>query len=209
MASSPKLTKNNHRPAYVTGLGIGLILVAGVILFRLFSDPIKQEVRYALRNTISGEDRNLNPANTDFSLVIDKIGATAPVVESVDPYDSAIYQRALRDGVAHAKGTALPGEGGNIFLFAHSSADLLTAARYNSVFYLIHHLELGDQISVWYQGGERQYTVSAKRLVSASDTQYLTEQTQRETLTLMTCWPPGTTYKRLIVIAQPFDLDVE
>lgn len=185
-------------------LGFGLILVAGVILFRLFSDPIQQEVRYALRDT-SSTGSSLTPVNTDFGLVIAKIGATAAIVENVDPSNSAIYQRALRDGVAHAKGTALPGEGGNIFLFAHSSADLLTAARYNSVFYLIHHLELGDQISVWYQGREYQYSVSAKHLVSASDTQYLSRQTKNETLTLMTCWPPGTTYKRLIIIADRVD----
>ena len=100
----------------------------------------------------------------------------------------------------------MPGEGGNIFLFAHSSADLLTAERYNSIFYLIHHLESGDKIRVWYEGEEYIYAVTAKHLVSPSDTQYLTKPSKVETLTLMTCWPPGTTYKRLILIAEPVDL---
>jgi LPXTG-site transpeptidase (sortase) family protein len=97
----------------------------------------------------------------------------------------------------------LPGEGGNIFIFAHSSTDILIAARYNSVFYLLHHLESGDLIKLWYQDHEYLYSVTDKLYVSPQDTKYLTATPATETLTLMTCWPPGTSLKRLIVIAKP------
>jgi sortase A len=143
----------------------------------------------------------VSPPNTDFALTIDKIGASSAIIAGVNPYDSAVYQRALRSGIAHAQGTSVPGQGANIFLFAHSSADLLTAERYNSVFYLIHHLEPGDTIKVWHEDKEYRYAVAEKHLVTPDNTQYLTQTGQVETLTLMTCWPPGTTYKRLLITA--------
>lgn len=200
MASRAKNPPTNHGRSLSLGIGIGLLVFGGYILARLFHDPLKQEVRYAVSSAKSAP--SLQPPSTQFALVIDKLGASSVIVEGVDPYNGREYQRALKDGVAHAKGTGLPGQGGNIFLFAHSSADLLTAERYNSVFYLMHHLVPGDPIKVWYQDQEYTYAVSDKRLVSPTDLSYLTSTAPTETLTLMTCWPPGTTLKRLIIIAK-------
>lgn len=200
MASRTKKPKTNPLAFIVKGIGIGLVILSFIILARLFQDPLTHEITYAVSKVKDVEV--LVPPNTDFAIVIDKIGASASIVKSVDPYNSQVYQRALRDGVAHAKGTKLPGEGGNIFLFAHSSADLLTAERYNSVFYLMHHLVVGDVIKVWKDGVEYDYAVTEKLFVSPSDTKYLTLKSTSEQLTLMTCWPPGTTLKRLIVIAK-------
>jgi LPXTG-site transpeptidase (sortase) family protein len=202
MASRAKKSKPNRLASLTTGIAIGLLILSGVIMYRLFHDPLRHEVNYALHQ-IQKSEASLVPPNTDFALTIDRIGASAAIIQDVDPFNSQSYQRALRDGVAHARGTNLPGKGGNIFLFAHSSADLLTAERYNSVFYLMHHLEPGDTIKVWYQGVEHDYTVSEKKMVASVDTQYLTEKSDGEQLTLMTCWPPGTSLKRLIVIAKP------
>ncbi len=56
-------------------------------------------------------------------IIIPKIGAQSGIVSEVDPYNKAEYLKALSGGVAHAKGTALPGELVNIFLFAHSSVE--------------------------------------------------------------------------------------
>jgi sortase A len=200
MASRVKKSKNNRFHSLTVGIGIGLLIMSIYILLRLFRDPLAQEVRYAVRDVKTQE--SLTPPNTDFAIVIDKIGAASNIVAEVDPYNSRLYQVALRDGVAHAKGTSVPGEGGNIFLFAHSSADLLTAERYNSVFYLIHHLDQGDLIKVWKDGIEYHYEVTGQQLVTPSSTSYLTMTTSEEQLTLMTCWPPGTTLKRLIVTAK-------
>lgn len=181
-------------------IGIILIILSGYIFARIFRDPLTQEIKYAVNAAKKAPAPN--PPNTNFAITIDKIGASAAIVEGVDPYNSQIYQRALRDGVAHAKGTKLPGEGGNIFLFAHSSADLLTAERYNSVFYLMHHLEIGDTVKVWNQGHEYVYVVSDRKFALPTEIHYLTANSKTEQLTLMTCWPPGTTLKRLIIVAQ-------
>lgn len=183
-------------------IGVLLLLCSLIILIKLFFVPVSQEFKFLTKRANNGvSPTELYPPNTDYSIVIPKLGAAAPIVKDVDSLDPSIYQRALTKGVAHANGTANPGENGNIFLFAHSSADLFTASRYNSVFYLVHHLDNGDEINLWYQGIERHYQVISKEYVSASDTEYLTRKTSVETLTLMTCWPPGTTYKRLIIEA--------
>ena len=202
MASRAKKSKVNRLASITTGIGIGLLILAGSILYRLLHDPLRHELTYAV-HTLKSTETALIPPNTDFALTIDKIGAVSAIVQDVDPLNSRIYQAALTKGIAHAKGTTVPGQGGNIFLFAHSSADLLTAERYNSVFYLMHHLEAGDVIKVWYQGVEHDYVVTEQKLVAPSDIQYLTKKTSEEQLTLMTCWPPGTSFKRLIVIAKP------
>ncbi|MFH2086014.1 MAG: sortase [bacterium] len=183
-------------------VGLVLLIISALILSRLFGDPVNQEVNYAVRS-LTKSPLPLTISSTDFSLVIPRLGASAPVVSNVDPSNSRLYQQALAKGVAHAKGTKFPGEGGNIFIFAHSSADLLLAERYNSVFYLLHHLQSGDVIKVWYQNHEYDYSVTEKLFVPSTDTKYMTTTLNTETLTLMTCWPPGTTLKRLIVIAKP------
>lgn len=184
--------------------GYALVFFGGTLLIKLVWEPIKLEARYtsSLSRHTNVPRPTLPPVNTDFSLVIEKIGATAPIVRDVSPLDSWEYQRALTRGVAHAEGTSLPGQGGNIFLFAHSSANPLDASRFNSVFYLIHHLEKGDEIQVWYQDQKYVYIVTEKRIVDPNSIAYLDPLVSEEQLTLMTCWPPGTTLKRLIVVAK-------
>jgi len=179
---------------------------------------IKEEFRYAVssRNNLAevesqeqlarGKKDNpkdvIVPVDEDFGIVIPKISANAKVIPEVDPQDSAVYQRALTKGVAHAKGTSLPGESGNIFIFAHSTADFFEANRYNAVFYLLSKMEKGDEIHLFYKNQQYRYKVSDKKTVSSDEAKYL-DKNAGDQLTLMTCWPPGTTMKRLIVIAKP------
>lgn len=182
--------------------GISFISV-GLLLFVLtFFPVIKEEVRYdASRLTSKQGSATLKPIHPQFGIVIPKIGANAAIVPNVDPYDSRIYQLALTKGVAHAKGSVFPGRMGNMFLFSHSSVDFYQALRFNSVFYLLNKLEYGDQIDIYFETKKFTYTVFESQLVDPKDVSYLKEKTNQPLLTLMTCWPPGTTFKRLIVRA--------
>ena len=112
-----------------------------------------------------------------------------------------MYQRALTKGVAHANGTSYPGESGNVFIFAHSGVDFYEATRYNAQFYLLSKLVTGDTIYLFYKKQKYVYRVTEKKVVSPEDVTYLTEDSQKKTLSLMTCTPAGTTLKRLLVIA--------
>lgn len=144
----------------------------------------------------------LVPEDPDFSLVIPKIGANARVVANVDPVNEPQYLEALKVGIAHAAGTAFPGEGGHIFLFAHSTDYIWNIGSYNAVFYLLYKMEVGDEINIFYKGQRYMYKVTDREIIEPDQTDVLTKSTPSEVLTLQTCWPPGTTLKRLIVNAK-------
>lgn len=179
-------------------IGIVLIAAALTIAAATFYPVVKEEVRYRLPHT----QESLIPIDRDFGVVIPKLGANARIIANVDPYDSKIYQAALARGVAHARGTVFPGQPGSIFLFSHSSADFYRATQFNSVFYLINKLEPGDPIDLYYKGEKYTYRVTTKKIVEASAVSYLSGRGNGKMLILMTCWPPGTTLKRLLVFAE-------
>lgn len=150
------------------------------------------------------KERVLKPKNNQFSLVIPKIGANANVIENVDPTSEKEYLDALYKGVAHAKGSAFPGMNGNIYFFSHSTDTWWNVGRYNALFYLLKELQKGDDVVVFYEGGRYNYEVFESKITDPSEVQYLQANIGKgETLILQTCWPPGTTWKRLLVFARP------
>ena len=145
----------------------------------------------------------ISPVSPQFGVVIPKIGANLPVFPNIDAGNPDIYLPVLQKGVAHAAGTVFPGVSGNIYLFAHSTDAFWNVGRYNAVFYLIKNLENGDEIDVFFNGVRYIYRTVNKLVVDSSEVQYLTDQVPYEQLILQTCWPPGTTLKRLLVFARP------
>lgn len=199
--------------------GIALVAMSVLLFLAIFYPVLKEEVKYQIfsaGDNIKVESQKdsdgtritqtqtdtIIPVDEEFGIAIPKISANAKVIPEVDSQDPAIYQRALTQGVAHAKGTAYPGEGGNIFIFAHSSADFWEASRYNAVFYLISKLEKGDEVDIFFKHQKYLYIVKDKKTVNSDDVKYLDRESGNQ-LALMTCWPPGTTLKRLLVIARP------
>ena len=145
--------------------------------------------------------------DTKFYLYIPKIEAKAPIVANVNPSAEATFKEALKHGVAHAEGTSYPDEQGTSFLFAHSTDSPLNFSQYNAVFYLLHTInpEDGDDIYVFYNDKLYKYKITQKHIVDAGDTSWLVDQTSDKRLILQTCWPPGTSWKRLIIVASPID----
>lgn len=154
------------------------------------------------------KEQTLTPIDTEFSILIPKIGATARVIANVDPSDEKKFLPALLQGVAHAQGSVFPGLSGNIYLFAHSADNFWDAGQYNAIFYLLKDLEKGDEVVVFYQNKRYNYYVTDSRIVEPSDVSFITEaNTGNEQLILQTCWPPGTAWKRLLVFARPRKTD--
>lgn len=147
----------------------------------------------------------ITPLSTEFGVVIPKIMANVGVTPDVNPSDPSVYQAVLQQsgGVAHAAGSALPDEDGTVYIFGHSTDSNLNAARYNAVFYLLRKLEAGDRILVYFQGEEYPYRVKYKRVVDPADISDITDVSAPKRLVLQTCWPPGTTWRRLLVVAEP------
>lgn len=214
---SPHISFKIAPRAFLLGILLGVFL--------LFTPFIFLEVKYHLNSWLrkevsaNGEVRNrfaetiqqtdlvmLQPINPEFSLVIPKIDINAEIFANVEPGNKELYEAALKKGIAHAAGSYLPGQGGTIYLFGHSTDYVWNISQFNAVFYLLKELEVGDQINLFYQGKRYLYQVSDKKMVPAADLSYLKPQKGQEELVLQTCWPPGTTWQRLLVIAQPINL---
>ena len=147
--------------------------------------------------------KNLVPVDPEFSILIPKLGANVRIIKNVNSAYSLDYMSALKSGVAHAAGTAFPGQDRHIYLFAHSTNTFANVSRYNAIFYLLYKLEAGDEVDLFYNGARYTYTVTGKTIVGPKDVHYLTRSTDSELLTMQTCWPPGTTAQRMLIFAEP------
>ena len=196
-----RLSKRQNKKSFSWFIvaGIGLILLSLLIPARTFAPVIKSEIEY---QTNKNKVLDLTPVNTDFSIVIPKINANTKVVQNVDPYNSSVYQHALTQGVAHALGTATPDTFGNTFIFAHSAGNWYQANQYNAVFYLLNKLVKDDEIFIYYQNKKYTYLIKEIKFVAPTDVKLMNQDLSKQQLTLMTCWPPGTTLKRLVVVAE-------
>jgi sortase A len=139
----------------------------------------------------------------EFSLKIEALGLDVRVLPNIDAANPVSYGPALKQGVAHAKGSAFPGQGKLVYIFGHSTNYEWFVAELNAVFYQLKDLEPGDTVVV-SQGDKRlAYAVREIKIIEADETTYIEEHLDDDWLVLQTCYPPGTTWKRLIVIAQP------
>lgn len=145
----------------------------------------------------------------DNRIIIAKIGQNIPIMDIsvkhlVEENWKALeddIQEALHDGVVHYPGTAEPGQKGNVFITGHSSFYVWDPGRYKDVFALLHNVEIGDKITVYYKQNKYEYIVTEKKVVKPDQVDVL-KQTEDKRLTLMTCTPIGTALNRLVLVAK-------
>lgn len=128
---------------------------------------------------------------------IPKLKVSAPIIFS-ESSDEAVIQKYLTKGVVHYPGTAEPGEVGNSFITGHSSNFWWIKGKYNYIFVNLDKLKAGDQAIIYHNGNKYVYEVASKVVVVPTDVSVL-KQTDTPILSLMTCTPPGTNWKRLVV----------
>lgn len=196
-------------------LFFGAIIYGGYLYTPLLSAVYKYKFSKSEANIIpetkiiekgNKEEKEQNISD-EYTIQIPKIFAFTQVIEGVSPFDKAEYDRVLKNNVvAQAKGTDKPGSGKGklIYIFAHSTNNDLGMVRNNAVFYLLGELQKDDLIILNYQKKENKYRVFEKKIVLAQDLKYLEYHDEnREVLILQTCWPIGTDWKRLLILAEP------
>ena len=194
-----------------------------IYLFFIFQPVVSEEVNFALKNQNKAESTGILTSTSsdqgdlikeeagylgldpNFSVYVPEIDAKGNIVANVDPSNEVEYKEVLKNAVAHTQGTFFPGQNKLIYLFSHSTDSSLNAIKYNAVFYLLGELDRGDTIIVYFSGKKYVYEVKEKVIASASDTSYLTKDYGEETLILQTCYPPGTTFKRLLIVSNRLD----
>lgn len=140
------------------------------------------------------------------SLTIDSIGINnIRVTPNVDSYNEEVYNQYLKLGLAHFKGTPLPGDGGNSFIYGHSAVESFFNNHQNlpeTIFSKLNNIDIGAEVDIKKDDQTLKYIVRSKKIVSPEDFSILETKDNKETVTMMTCWPLGIGTKRLIVVAE-------
>lgn len=154
----------------------------------------------------SGSEATFKVSPIENRIIIPKIWKNIPLIDSNHDGNSnftemhKVFMEELKNGVVRYPGTAKPGEQGNVFIFGHSSNYPWIQSDYNDVFALIDSLEDGDKIIVYYNQKKYTYTVTDRATVKPGDTKALqARDPNKKEISLMTCWPIGTTLERLII----------
>ncbi len=146
-----------------------------------------------------------DPALKENKLIVSKINVDAPIVEAASIKDSDILG-AMENGIAHYPVTSKPGEVGNAFFVGHSSNYRWAKGNYNFIFANLNKLAKGDLIIVNFNQVKYVYKVFDVVVVPPEDVSVL-GQTKDSIISLMTCDPPGTTWKRRVVKAIQIEPD--
>jgi sortase A len=199
-----KRKKSSHLHSLGFGVTMGFIAV-GLFSFGFFNErfiapfisPSKQ---------VSSESIIIDPNETkttnDPKIIIPKINVEIPVVFEEKSIDETAVQTALERGVLHYSGTSQPGEKGNGAIFGHSSNNIFNKGKYKFAFVLLSKLEDGDVFYVQKSGTRYAYRVYKKSVVEPTDVSVLDTQDKIATFSLITCDPPGTSLRRLVVVGE-------
>ncbi|EKE29434.1 MAG: hypothetical protein ACD_2C00175G0002 [uncultured bacterium (gcode 4)] len=113
-----------------------------------------------------------------------------------------IFMNELEKWVLRYPWTAKPGETGNAFIFGHSSNYPWLKWDYNDVFAMLDQLNFWDEIIVYYNQKKYTYVITEKKVIKPGNVKILERDPTKKELSLMTCWPIGTSINRLITFAE-------
>jgi len=109
----------------------------------------------------------------------------------------------LTKHLVNFQGTSIPAQNGNAVIFGHSTLpQLFNAKDYKTIFSNAYKLKNGDNIYVFVKGVKYSYKIFKIIVIDPSDTSALEQDYDNSYLTLVTCTPPGTIWKRLVVKAR-------
>ena len=129
-----------------------------------------------------------------YTLSIPKINVENAEVSTVD-YD-------LDKHLVQYLGTSIPGKDGTAVIFGHSTLPyLFNPNNYKTIFAHAHELKVGDEVFATVNGISYKYKIFAVNITNPEDTNILSQSYDHSYITIVTCTPPGTTWKRLVIRA--------
>ncbi len=139
----------------------------------------------------SQQDQN-NPSS--YTISIPKINIDIAIVSTVD--------MDLTKHLVNYQGTSIPGNNGNAVIFGHSTLpQLFNPKDYKTIFANAYKLKNEDVIYATINGVTYTYKIFKITVVDPQDFSALSQDYNNSYLTLVTCTPPGTIWKRLVVKA--------
>ena len=208
-ARAMEKAKVSSRRRKLTPIFMGLAVVL-VILFlqynRLIFAPIAAYVSPG--ESPVGEITAVDPTVTltkvssDPRLIIPKLNVDVPLNFGVSVND---VMAAMNNGVVHYRingASAYPGEIGNFVVMGHSAGDVYSTNQYKFIFSGLERLEEGDIIYVHYNSVRYTYKMVEREIILPTEVSKLVIETDKPMMTLVTCWPLGTSQKRLLISAE-------
>ena len=129
-----------------------------------------------------------------YSISIPSLGLSDAVV--------SLFDEDLTKHLVQYPQTALPGQPGSPVIFGHSTLpQFFDPKKYTTIFSNLPKVKPGSDIFVKYNDREYTYRVTSTMEVKPSELWVLKQNYNAKTIKVITCVPPGTTLKRLVVEA--------
>ena len=165
--------------------------------------PLVSETLNKLTESFSGASQRIVPGDKKVlgastaqnksqknHVVIKKIGVDTNILEGLN-------ESVLNRGVWRLPYTSTPDKGGNTVLTAHRYLEKVGPRT----FYHLDKIEVGDKITVMWEGVEYQYDVISTQVVPSTAVE-VEKPTLEPILTLYTCTPLWTSKDRIVVRAK-------
>lgn len=208
-----------------------LFLCCGLIFFGSAIIPIiKFQFQYSvnfsqLMNPLSNKNFNnsknvLGAVTTDYTQISNWFSSDSSSNQIFTPSDQLITYNLsipklkisnavvtfgsmdLKKSLIQYPQTVLPGQLGNTVIFGHSVLpQFFNSKNYLTIFSTLYKLEKGDEILIDYDKVQYEYVVDEMFEVKPTDLSVLEQRYDQKVLTLVTCSPPGTVLRRLIIKA--------
>lgn len=143
-----------------------------------------------------------NPSEGEGAVQTPSYTISIPSIK-IENADVSTADTDLTKHLVNYQGTSIPGKNGNAVIFGHSTLpQLFNIKNYKTIFANAYKLKNGDSIYVSISGATYTYKIFKTIVVDPSDTSALVQDYNNSYITLVTCTPPGTIWKRLIVKAR-------
>lgn len=183
---------------------VGIMLGAMVLLFvGVNFEYFNKQVAFWWSENVIQSPVEVVETREPNTIYIESLGIKAPLIYT-DETEERKFQEALALGVVHYPNTAEVGERGNAFFFGHSSDFPTKPGNYKTVFALLPHIQMGQEIVVTdAKGVVYRYEAVSTHVVKPTDTQWLQQGDRSEAIiTLQTSYPVGTAINRFLVIGK-------
>ena len=208
--SRPEVTARTHAKRHLKSLAFGIgmgCLALLIVMFSFFNERFIAPLIQPSRDVSNLPLIDTNTVDYAPEIIIPKINVEIPVIYGVDSIDNTVVENALKNGVVHYADTALPGQKGNLVIIGHSSSNIFTSGGYKFAFALLPRLEVGDTFYLQKDGKRYTYQVYEKKVVPPTDVSVLGTTDKPATATLISCYPPGSSANRIVVIGQQISPD--
>jgi len=226
---SRRLTKLTKKKLAVLFFVIGLILL-GSAVYPILSFSLKYSGQFSqilspLSTKFYNQASLLGQTDTDYThlsnwfIQKDQTNLNQTTVSSLQPYTISIPKLKidqakvviggddLKKSLVQYPNTATPGQPGNTVIFGHSVLpQFFNPKSYLTIFSTLFKLKQGDEIFVNYDKVNYKYVVEQMFEVQPSDLTVLEQRYDGRFLSIITCSPPGTYLKRLIIKAKIVDI---